>query len=139
MSLFEMVDADGMTALAKVDGILQQRFTHHVTVSGELEWWRDIVAKVEAGYDEIDIVYMNAVDCRFVLEAARSLLPREVVALLDAELAPLDQRFRDATEEVEPALSADPQDWWDRRIPRRLVPPLIDDVRRRGCLPVEEE
>jgi hypothetical protein len=78
--------------------------------------WGAFVAAVERGYDDSIYEYTNDLSVRDRLAGSD-----------DPRVAELDRRFEAATAEAAAPLA--PRDgWWWRRVPRRLVGDLADDL-----------
>jgi hypothetical protein len=81
--------------------------------------WRRMVAEVEVGYSWCPSELSNDLFCRGALARVWPLLPDRLAGLWQMELDELDARFRAATI-AWPGHAEDEQEWWRRRVPRRL-------------------
>lgn len=87
--------------------------------------WRQLIAEVEAGYDQLVYEYINDLSCRDWLSLAWPMLTEHVRSVRQAELDELDARFTAATtEDTEGRLAqfyrVEAKDgWWWRRLPSR--------------------
>lgn len=113
---------DEMAAYLRENG-----YPEHIVRAGRaglIERWGKFVAEVERGY-------------RFGLEDYRNDLDlRGIIAMLglDAEVAPLDQRFEalltDRNQRVWETSSAAP--FWDFGYPANAGPQLLEDIKNEG-------
>jgi hypothetical protein len=90
--------------------------------------WARFVTAVERGYDDSIYEYTNDLTVRDRLERVVSGASPGLRAQLEAKLAPDDRRFEAATEAAVRPLGATYTTWWWRRVPRRLVGELADDL-----------
>ena len=87
------------------------------------------VTAVERGYDDSIYEYTNDLSVRDRLERVVAGASPGLRAQLEQALAADDGRFEAATEEAERPLGARYTTWWWRRVPRRRVGELADDLR----------
>jgi hypothetical protein len=92
-----------------------------------LRRWSDFVTQVERGYDDSIYEYTNDLSVRDRLDRLVQGAGPGLRAKLEAALAEDDRRFDAATEESSRSLGkTDP--WWWRRVPRRRVGELAEDL-----------
>jgi hypothetical protein len=104
-----------------------------------VDMWAYLVASVERGYTMTIDDYTNDLSIRRWAEEARPLLTPLVAGSMDERLAPLDERFREATVATTATLPGAGTDyWWCRRVPKVLVDELAEDVERMGLLRNED-
>jgi len=92
--------------------------------------WRDFVTKVERGYDDSIYEYTNDLSVRDHLEAVAAGAGPTLSAKVQDAIAEDDRRFEAATQEADRPLGAFTEEaptWW-RRVPRRLVGELAEDL-----------
>jgi hypothetical protein len=93
-----------------------------------LHEWQRFVTAVERGYDDSIYEYTNDLSVRDRLERVVAGAGPGLRAQLERTLAADDARFEAATEEAPRPLGATYATWWWRRVPRRLVGELADDL-----------
>jgi hypothetical protein len=100
-----------------------------------LRRWSDFVTEVERGYDDSIYEYTNDLSVRDRLERVVQGAGPRLRAELEGSLAEDDRRFEAATEESARPLGefgeASPP-WWWRRMPRRRVGELAEDLESLG-------
>lgn len=130
------LSANELEALDEVCERLSGRSKFRNTLTRLLMRWTEFVERTEAGYTDSFFDYTNDLTVRDLLdEVARAAPPVTRALLLDA-LLPWDERFERATQPVAKPLldsSVERGDRW-RRVPRRLVEELNEDLRERGLL-----
>ena len=89
-----------------------------VSLNGLLTRWQALIGEAERGYQLTAYDYSNDLSVRDRLEDVGALLSPELRAKVMQAVAPLDERFLNATEEAPRPLSDRPHVWW-RRIPRK--------------------
>ena len=94
-----------------------------------LQDWSRFVTEVERGYDDSIYEYTNDLTIRDRLERVVAGASPGLRGRLQRALATDDSRFEAATEEAERPLGATYTTWWWRRVPRRLVGELAEDLR----------
>ena len=99
------------------------------TLGALLRGWSDLVTQVERGYDDSIYEYTNDLSVRDRLERVVTGASPGLRAQLEGALAADDGRFEAATEEAARPLAATYTTWWWRRVPRRRVGELADDLR----------
>ena len=97
-------------------------------INAAVDAWSDFVTSVEEGYGMNLDEYTNDVHVRAWPEQARQFLTTRVARSMDDQLAPLDARFREATQPTVRPLSGNDGEWWKNRLPIRLVGELAADV-----------
>ena len=98
--------------------------------------WRSFVTAVERGYDDSIYEYTNDLSVRDRLERVAAGAGPVLRAKLHGALAEDDRRFAPATQEAGRALGEFAQEapsWW-RRVPRRRVGELAEDLAALGYL-----
>lgn len=100
---------------------------------GLLENWSDAVADIERGYNLTIYNYENDISRRDSIDEVMQLLSeagREAYAEL---LAPIDERFVQATFEVpipiSPLAEGSLERWWWRRVPKRMGEDMLEWLR----------
>jgi hypothetical protein len=99
--------------------------------------WSDFVVAAERGYDDSIYEYTNDLSVRDRLEDVVRGAGPGLRAKLDGRLAETDRRFEAATEESARPLGefGDTRPpWWWRRVPRRRVGELAEDLESLGYL-----
>jgi hypothetical protein len=96
-----------------------------------LRRWSDFVTQVERGYDDSIYEYTNDLSVRDRLERLVDGAGPGLRAKLEGALAEDDRRFEAATEDSARPLGAGRSAWWWRRVPRRLVGELAEDIAER--------
>jgi hypothetical protein len=116
--------------LARLLAELATRTGREDSLGAMLGRWRDFVTTVERGYDDSIYEYTNDLSVRDHLEGVAAGAGPALRAKLRRALAADDRRFEAATQEAGRALGAFAEDapsWW-RRVPRRLVGELAEDL-----------
>ena len=98
-----------------------------------LRRWSDLVTAVERGYDDSIYEYTNDLSVRDRLERVAAGAGPALSAKLRDAFADDDRRFTDATEEGGRPLG-ESAGWWWRRVPRRRVGELAEDLKALGYL-----
>jgi hypothetical protein len=103
---------------------------HFWTLSGMVEAWRELVAHIEEGYDDIIEEYSNDLSVRDLLDELLAVIPEgSVRSWVTKEIEQADQRYRDATREVDkPIFGSGEMAWWWKRVPIVLVGELRRDL-----------
>jgi hypothetical protein len=96
--------------------------------------WSAFVAAVERGYDDSIYEYTNDLSVRDRLERLAAGAGTALRAKLADALAEPDRRFEAATEEAGRPLAESEAPWW-RRVPRRRVGELAEDLTSLGYTP----
>jgi hypothetical protein len=99
------------------------------TLGSLLQEWGHFVTAVERGYDDSIYEYTNDLSVRDRLERVVAGASPGLRGQLEQALAADDGRFEAATEDAERPLGATYTTWWWRRVPRRRVGELADDLR----------
>ena len=116
--------------LARLLAELATRTGREDSLGAMLGRWRDFVTTVERGYDDSIYEYTNDLSVRDHLEAVAAGAGPALRAKLRGALAEDDRRFEAATQEADRALGEFAEEaprWW-RRVPRRLVGELAEDL-----------
>jgi hypothetical protein len=98
---------------------------NHDSFDATLHRWSHFVTQVERGYDDSIYEYTNDLSVRDRLEQLTQ------GAELERRVAEVDRRFETATEERARPLGVFKEasaPWWWRRVPRRLVGELAEDL-----------
>ena len=98
--------------------------------------WSAFVTTVERGYEDSIYEYTNDLSVRDRLEGVAAGAGPALRAKLHGALADEDRRFAAATQEADRALGEFAQEapsWW-RRVPRRRVSELAEDLDALGYL-----
>jgi hypothetical protein len=115
-----------------------ERLLPERTLGALLRGWSDLVTGVERGYADSIYEYTNDLSVRDRLEGVVQGAGAGLRVKLEGALAEGDRRFEAATEEGARALGefgdASPP-WWWRRVPRRRVGELADDLESLGYVP----
>jgi len=84
--------------------------------------WRDLVVRIEEGYDDSLPEFQNDLGVRELLQKQLELVSDdEARAHLTREISEVDDRYRRATRSVErPINGRDDASWWWVRVPRKL-------------------
>jgi len=93
--------------------------------------WSAFVSTVERGYDDSIYEYTNDLSVRDRLESVATGAGPALRAKLRGALAGDDRRFQAATQEAARPLGESGGAWW-RRVPRRPVGELADDLESLG-------
>jgi len=99
--------------------------------------WSDFVTRVERGYDDSIYEYTNDLSVRDRLERVVRSAGPGLRAALERGLAEDDRRFEAATEDAARPLGEFAETgppWWWRRVPRRRVGELAEDLASLGYL-----
>ena len=94
-----------------------------------LQEWRRFVSTVERGYEDSIYEYTNDLSVRDRLERVVAGASPGLRAQLEGVLATEDGRFEAATEEAARPLAVTYTTWWWRRVPRRRIGELAEDLR----------
>jgi hypothetical protein len=113
--------------------------TRHRTVAGLIRRWENLVEDVETGYRFTIDDYTNDLSIREIIDRIADATNPRLKAKLLSLLAPLDERFTEATfVSVKPpfpgALRSRPDAWWYARLPLKLVDELREDSERLGLI-----
>jgi hypothetical protein len=112
--------ADQLAALdAALDSLAEGR-SYRPTLNGLIGGWRELVERIEAGYDWSIYEYFNDLHVRAMLQAVIDGAPA-LRSWIEAEVAPLDDRFRAATRAGDTDAMLD-------RVPRFPGPQLAGDL-----------
>jgi hypothetical protein len=102
------------------------------TLGALLRGWSDLVTQVERGYEDSIYEYTNDLSVRDRLQRLVDGAGPGLRAQLEGALAEDDRRFEAATEDSPRPLGAGrPASWW-RRVPRRRVGELAEDLESLG-------
>jgi hypothetical protein len=102
---------------------------HPFSLNEALRAWRELVTRVEKGYTDNIYEYTNDLHCRDALATAWPILSENLRVHRQPELDALDARFEAATDpDDQLAPSNESKGWWWRRVPRRRVGELADDL-----------
>jgi hypothetical protein len=132
------MDEDPSTAedYASIDGAAEKLhrmgWKRRFSLNDVIDGWASLVSEVENGYRMTIDDYTNDLSIREWPERARPMRTDRVVRSMDARLAPLDARFREATEPILNNLPGTGDSWWVRRLPKLLVDEFAEDVERIG-------
>ncbi len=118
-------------------GKLSDRAHFQTSLERLLQRWQTFVEQVEVGYADSIYEYTNDLSVRDLLEGIGASAPASLRERLAAFLKEWDDRFSAATEETDRAVApgAPPSGaarW--RRIPRRLLSELKEDLRNEGVI-----
>jgi len=95
------------------------------TLNGMIETWRELVAQIEEGYDDIIEEYFNDLSVRDLLDELLQVIPDgNVRSWVTKEIETTDQRYREATREVDAPICGHGkgwESWWWWRAPNKLV------------------
>jgi len=116
---------------------LSDRAQRQVSLNELIGSWNQFVARVERGYEDSIYDYTNDLSVRDQLKEVLSKTSTRLHEKLTAQVEPLDQRFLDATHQIERPLlrplNEETGFWWFR-IPRALGGELEDDLRSDGLI-----
>jgi hypothetical protein len=118
--------------LAHAEFISRATFPEWLSPQMALRNWGELVGQVEAGYDLPDYEYFNDVAIRDLLESILNAVSERLRVQLAALIAPLDERFVQATRPVATPIFGDPEEdrfWW-RRVPITMGAALRRDLAR---------
>jgi hypothetical protein len=118
--------------MERVEEFLGSRGSMRFSSLGQLvEAWDRLVEQVEEGYDDNIYEYTNNLFVRDLIDQAIAdpILKRfPQVRALRERVAPIDERFRAATQDgVDMGSDDDP--WWRRRVARRAGAEFADDIK----------
>lgn len=101
--------------------------------------WSDFVSEVEGGYKLPIYDYTNDLSVRDLLAELVNRVDRKTRDHALSLVAPSDERFRFATEELDKAIESAPEirGWWWYRIPRILKGELRVDLEEEGLVEME--
>ncbi|HEY1741262.1 MAG TPA: hypothetical protein VGI86_21290 [Acidimicrobiia bacterium] len=127
------MDADPLTdedhaSMVRATDELTGRGWRRFSLNEALDQWSSFVENIERGYELDYDSYLNDLSIRAWPEDARAFVTPRVASSMDGRLAPLDVRFREATNQVPWRVWND--EWWGHRIPKLLVGELADDIAR---------
>ena len=116
--------------LARLLAELAARTGREDSLDAMLGRWSSFVTTVERGYDDSIYEYTNDLSVRDRLERLAAGAGPGLRAKLEGAVAEDDRRFEAATEEAARALGvfADGAPAWWRRVPRRRVGELAEDL-----------
>jgi hypothetical protein len=122
--------------LARLLAELAARTGREDSLGAMLGRWSAFVTTVERGYDDSIYEYTNDLSVRDRLEGVAAGAGPALRAKLHGALADDDRRFAAATQEADRALGefADEAPSWWRRVPRRRVGELGEDLDALGYL-----
>jgi hypothetical protein len=122
--------------LARLLAELAARTGREDSLGAMLGRWRAFVTTVERGYEDSIYEYTNDLSVRDRLEGVAAEAGPALRAKLHGALEDGDRRFAAATQEADRALGefADEAPSWWRRVPRRRVGELADDLDALGYL-----
>jgi hypothetical protein len=100
------------------------------TLNGMLGSWRQLVDKIDEGYDDIIEEYWNDLSVRELLEELLEVVAEgSVRSWVTKEIAETDDRYIDATREVQkPIFGSGDMPWWWWRVPKKLTGELRHDL-----------
>ena len=122
--------------LAHLLAELAARTGREDSLNAMLGRWSAFVTTVERGYDDSIYEYTNDLSVRDRLEGVAAGAGPALRAKLHGALADDDRRFAAATQEADRALgefAGEAPSWW-RRVPRRRVGELAEDLDALGYL-----
>jgi hypothetical protein len=125
------LNPDERDELARLLVELAERSGREDSLGAMLGRWSHFVTQVERGYDDSIYEYTNDLSVRDRLERVIAGATPSLRAKLEGVLAADDRRFEAATEESARPLGAFGEagpPWWWRRVPRRRVGELADDL-----------
>jgi hypothetical protein len=127
---------DEREELARLLAELAGRTRREDSLGAMLGRWSAFVTTVERGYEDSIYEYTNDLSVRDRLEGVAAGAGPALQAKLHGALADDDRRFAAATEEADRALGefAEAAPSWWRRVPRRRVGELADDLDALGYL-----
>ena len=122
--------------LARLLAELAERTGREDSLDAMLGRWSAFVTTVERGYEDSIYEYTNDLSVRDRLEGVAAGAGAALRAKLHGALAEDDRRFAAATQEADRALGefADGGPSWWRRVPRRRVGELAEDLDALGYL-----
>lgn len=118
-----------MTAIVNANRVVA-RLTEgrHETWNELVQWWTRFVHDVETGYAFTIYDYHNDLDIRGRIQDVLDQLSDEDRLVVEPEVAAADERFMAATREVDEVIATFDRGFWARRLPRKLVGQLADDL-----------
>ena len=122
--------------LARLLAELAARTGREDSLGALLGRWSAFVTTIERGYEDSIYEYTNDLSVRDRLEGVAAGAGPALRTKLHGALAADDRRFATATEEADRALgefAEEAPSWW-RRLPRRRVGELADDLDALGYL-----
>jgi hypothetical protein len=122
---------DERDELARLLAELAARSGREDSLGAMLGRWSRFVTRVERGYDDSIYEYTNDLSVRDRLERVIVGAGPGLRAKIEGRVAADDRRFEAATEESARPLGEFGQNgppWWWRRVPRRRVGELADDL-----------
>ncbi|HET9655265.1 MAG TPA: hypothetical protein VFP72_07915 [Kineosporiaceae bacterium] len=128
--------AEDRTSIDRAEAALRRGgWASRLTLDGAFETWGALSRELGTGYKDTVEEYSHALTARDWLEAAWPMVSDGVRAAREAELAGLDEAFRESTEDDDGALlgrffHVTNAPWWWRRRPRLLAGEFAEDVRR---------
>ena len=120
--------------LARLLAELAARAGREDSLGAMLGRWSAFVTTVERGYEDSIYEYTNDLSVRDRLERVAAGAGPALRAKLARALAADDGRFEAATEEAARPLGADRATAWWRRVPRRRIGELAEDLDALGYL-----
>jgi len=93
-----------------------------------IQLWDSITEQVEVGYAGTIDDYTNDMAAREWIRCASELLDESDVQEISTLLKPIDERFIFSTLETSELLISSADQWWYRRLPKKLVGELMLDV-----------
>jgi len=123
--------------LARLLAELAEQSGRDDSLAAMLRRWSDFVTRAERGYDDSIYEYTNDLSVRDRLERVVRSAGPGLRAALEGGLADDDRRFEAATEDAARALGEFAETsppWWWRRVPRRRVGELAEDLASLGYL-----
>jgi hypothetical protein len=125
------LNPDEQQELGRLLAELAQRSGRDDSLDAMLRRWSHFVTQVERGYDDSIYEYTNDLSVRDRLEHVIQGAGPGLRAALEGRLAEDDRRFDAATEDSARPLGKFKETtppWWWRRVPRRRVGELAEDL-----------
>ena len=125
------LNPDERDELARLLAELAERSGREDSLGAMLGRWSHFVTQVERGYDDSIYEYTNDLSVRDRLERVIAGAGPDLRAKLEGAVAADDRGFEAATEESARPLGEFGDagaPWWWRRVPRRRVGELADDL-----------
>ena len=125
--------AEDYDSVERAQQVMQERW-RPASLNAQVDAWACLVQEIEDGYSMTVDDYTNDLSVREWLDQVRPMLTEHVRNSLSSRLAPLDERFDEATAIPSRPLPGCGTGRWCR-VPRRLIGELREDALKMNFAP----